>query len=83
VRVLPCEDEKRLVRVSGSRGVPKVRAVNPLAWDCPVTVVGIYLIKGHNCVCACRVRVLFGEGLGYGVKICEFLIKSPPESEYI
>jgi hypothetical protein len=44
--VLPCEDEDRVVRVPGSRGVSTVLADDPLARAYPVAVVGIYLNVG-------------------------------------
>jgi hypothetical protein len=77
VRVVRLEDEERMVRMSGSREVSAVRAIYPLARECLLTVVGIYLNVGHYGVCACGVGVQLGEGLCDGVRVSEFLITSP------
>jgi hypothetical protein len=52
VRVLPCEHEERVFRMSGSRGLSAVRAINPMARECPVAVVGVYLHVGYVLVYA-------------------------------
>jgi hypothetical protein len=65
--------------MTGSRGLLTVCSGSPLAREFPMQVVGTYLNVGDYGVCAYGVRVRLGESLGYGVKVCEFLISFPLE----
>jgi hypothetical protein len=57
-------------------GVSTVRVINPMAKECPLTRVGVYLNILYYGVCACVVGVRLGEGLRFNVKVSEFLITS-------
>ena len=60
VRVLPCEDEERVIRCTRAGGGASVRELSPVAWVLGVVVVIVDFVISDNCI---------GSG-GSGVEFC-------------
>ena len=81
MRVLPCEDEERMVRRPRTWGVASIGEVGPVAGVLGVTVVVIDFGVGNNCVRGGGSRMEFGYFGREAVQVREVLVLSPLEGK--